>query len=198
MFDSYAISLERTVKDVVRHPESELMQRLIPGEPEVSDKMHFKLTLLTPRHEQTLYRFRSAIRLSGKDIGSWEETYLYREGHFVLIGFGGWPLWSWQEGSEPHAFTNGHFVIQPVLVQRVPPKYPSDAKKQNVEGTVLLRIRVGKDGAVGKIDVVNGDPQLAPAAIEAVQQWRYQPGTIGGSPFEAEVTVSVVFSLHGG
>ena len=197
-FDGFAVSLERTIRDVVRHSESEIVQTMILGEPKLPSQIsaHRKLTSLTPQHEQATFRFRSALLLHGKQVSSWEETYLYREGRFVFIGFGGWPIWSWEEDGEPRAFPNGHFVIPPELIQKIAPKYPADARKQKIEGTVVLKIRIGKDGSVGDIEVIQGDPMLVPAAVEAVKKWRYKPGTIGDSPYESPVTVSVAFSLH--
>jgi hypothetical protein len=55
-FDDYALSLEHTVKDVIHHPESKLMQKLIPGNPKSVSQMAGRLTSLTPQHEQSMYR----------------------------------------------------------------------------------------------------------------------------------------------
>jgi len=196
-FNDYALSLEHTVKDVVHNPGSRLKQNLVPGNPTVSDDMRDKLASLTPYHGQKLYRLGSTIELEGHEVGSWEDTYLYRDGRFVYIGFGGWPIWSWQETTESNEFINGHFVTPAVLIQKIPPTYPPDARKLKVEGTVVLKFRIGKDGGVENVGVISGDPLLVPAAVEAVRQWRFRPWNIGGIPFEYDTTVSVEFSLRG-
>ena len=65
--------------------------------------------------------------------------------------------------------------IMPKLVTRVRPVYPPEAKKAGIEGMVVLRATIEKDGSISKLDVVRGDPQLAKAAADAVRQWRYAP-----------------------
>ena len=40
-----------------------------------------------------------------------------------------------------------------------------------------------------------GHPLLAPAAVEAVQQWRYKPTTINGEPVDVQTRVYVTFTL---
>jgi protein TonB len=42
---------------------------------------------------------------------------------------------------------------------------------------------------------VKGDPLLSPAAIEAVQQWRYEPWQLNGQPTDMDTTIDLVFSL---
>jgi len=54
----------------------------------------------------------------------------------------------------------------------------------------------GKDGNVQNLQIVSGHPLLAPAAIEAVKQWRYKPFLLNGQPVEVETTVTVNFRVH--
>jgi protein TonB len=48
-----------------------------------------------------------------------------------------------------------------------------------------------KDGAE-----ITGHPLLVPAAIDAVQQWRYVPSTVGGKPADVQAKVFVTFALN--
>jgi TonB family protein len=57
----------------------------------------------------------------------------------------------------------------------VRPIYPPAAKAAGIEGVVTLQFTVEKDGSVSNLEALNGDPQLAQAAMEAVRQWRYAP-----------------------
>jgi TonB family protein len=57
----------------------------------------------------------------------------------------------------------------------VRPLYPPAARAAGVEGPVMLRATIEKDGSVSNVEVLMGDSQLAQAAIEAVRQWRYPP-----------------------
>jgi periplasmic protein TonB len=64
-----------------------------------------------------------------------------------------------------------------------------------MQGTVHLHAVIGKDGRVKDIRVIDGDFDLAQAAVRAVRQWRYAPTLLNGQPVEVDTTISVVFSL---
>ena len=46
--------------------------------------------------------------------------------------------------------------------------------------------------------MISGHPMLAPAAIDAVKQWRYKPYFLNGEPVAVETQITVKFSLSGG
>jgi TonB family protein len=77
------------------------------------------------------------------------------------------------------------------LTHRVEPVYPPLARQANIQGTVVFRIFVGKDGSVQNLKLVSGHPLLVPAAQEAVHQWRYDPVLVNGKPVEVESAVDV-------
>jgi TonB family protein len=77
----------------------------------------------------------------------------------------------------------------------VEPEYPEEARKRHIQGSVALDALVGKDGAVRKVTVVSGNPQLVRAASQAVQQWRFQPFYYGNQPQEFTTRVTLVFRL---
>jgi TonB family protein len=105
------------------------------------------------------------------------------------------PFWSWVEGAGPSAFKNEHFVALMEPIYQVPPKYPSAARANHIEGVVVLRAIIDKEGKVKTLELIQGDPRLVEGAKAAVKQWRFKPATIGGSPAEADTNVSVVFQL---
>jgi TonB family protein len=82
------------------------------------------------------------------------------------------------------------------LIKRVPPKYHEEAREKSIQGTVILNVILRRDGSVLVQDVAEGDPILAPAAIEAVKQWRYEPSLINGEPIELQTKIKVVFALN--
>jgi len=51
---------------------------------------------------------------------------------------------------------------------------------------------------IQNLQLISGHPMLAPAAIEAVKQWRYKPYLLNGEPVAVETQVVVNFSLSGG
>ena len=87
-------------------------------------------------------------------------------------------------------------VIKGLLIHRVEPIYPFLAQEARIQGVVVLTAIIDKDGNVERLQLVNGHPLLAPAAIEAVKQWRYKPFLLNGQPLEVETTVTVDFHLH--
>jgi bla regulator protein blaR1 len=82
-----------------------------------------------------------------------------------------------------------------LVVKKVPPVYPEAAKKAHVQGEVVLRATIGKKGDVENLQLVSGSPQLAPAAIEAVKQWKYRPYMKDGHAVEVETDITVNFTL---
>ncbi len=87
-------------------------------------------------------------------------------------------------------------VEQGLLAHRVQPDYPPDAREAHIQGTVELRALIGKDGSVEGLTLVSGHPMLAPAAIDAVRQWRYRPYMLYGNPVEVVTEILVNFQLR--
>ena len=86
-------------------------------------------------------------------------------------------------------------VTQALVVSKVQPEYPADAKDQRIQGEVRLAVTVDKDGNVYKVELISGHPLLAPPAMEAVRQWKYKPYLLNGQPIEVETSVTVNFTL---
>jgi protein TonB len=89
-------------------------------------------------------------------------------------------------------------VSQGLLVHQVKPSYPPLARQARIQGTVVLQAVIGKDGNIQGLKVVSGHPMLAPAALEAVKQWKYKPYYLNGEPVEVDTTINVNFTLAGG
>ncbi|HXY14334.1 MAG TPA: TonB family protein [Terriglobales bacterium] len=89
-------------------------------------------------------------------------------------------------------------VTQGLLIRKVQPAYPPLARQARIQGTVLLQAEISKDGTIENLRLISGHPMLAPAAIEAVKQWRYKPYILNGEPVEVETQITVNFTLSGG
>ena len=85
-----------------------------------------------------------------------------------------------------------------LLVRRVNPNYPPLARQARISGQVVLRAVISKDGSIENLTLVSGHPMLAPAAIDAVKQWKYRPYLLNGEPVEVDTEVLVNFTLAGG
>jgi protein TonB len=81
------------------------------------------------------------------------------------------------------------------LLRQPRPVYPPEARAAHVEGNVLIRLTIGKNGHPRLLEVVSGHPMLIQAAIDAVKQWVYEPRMLNGEPVEVKTTISVPFTL---
>ena len=86
-------------------------------------------------------------------------------------------------------------VMAARIVSQVQPKYPEQAKKKRIQGTVVLNVEIGTDGTVEDVKVASGPKELRQSALVAVRQWKYKPYLLNGSPVEVDTTISVVYTL---
>lgn len=88
--------------------------------------------------------------------------------------------------------------MQLAYAQATPPPYPGAAIRGQLEGTVLLQVLVGVDGAPIEVSVhrSSGHRVLDEAARRHVlRQWRFQPAVRNGEPVQALGLVPVDFRL---
>jgi protein TonB len=81
------------------------------------------------------------------------------------------------------------------LLYRVEPDYPEEARRQGVQGPVVLDLHIGKDGLVQGVDLVSGQPLLAQAATVAVKQWRFRTRYVNGNEVEMQARITLHFAL---
>jgi protein TonB len=84
------------------------------------------------------------------------------------------------------------------LIYRVQPQYPPLARQARVQGIVVLRAMISREGKIENLQVVSGHPMLVQSAMDAVRQWRYRPYYLNNEPVEVETQVTVNFTLSGG
>jgi len=82
-----------------------------------------------------------------------------------------------------------------VVIKRLPPECPDEAKKQHIQGTVVLKVNIDQHGNLISAEAIGGPPALAQAAIDAVKKWTYRPFMLNGEPVQAETQVDVKFTL---
>jgi len=126
----------------------------------------------------------------------------------VLLGAAGFWWWHWnraweelESGLKTQDSTSAEKlrtqvpaeVMQKLLVHRVEPVYPAEARKDKLEGTIALDIVVGRDGSVISMHALNGPDVLARAAMDALRWWKFEPYRINGEPAVVETTVAVEF-----
>jgi TonB family protein len=89
-------------------------------------------------------------------------------------------------------------IKPPKLVKQVNPVYPEEARKNGVEGVVILEAKADEQGNVVDARVLRSAAGLDGAAVDAVKQWKYEPMIIDGKPRKVIFTVTVRFSLKDG
>ena len=145
-------------------------------------------TLVTPSHGYILRVF-----CSGKTLDDLQAAVKTMEGIRMKP--------DWSDGSEADVASPApgkrvrvsSGVLYSNQTHIVDPEYPKEAREAGLRGGVFMRVLVGNDGSVKRLHVMEGDPKLAQAAIDAVHQWRYHPYLLNGQPVEVESVVWVEF-----
>ncbi len=99
------------------------------------------------------------------------------------------------EHSKPQRIRVSQGVSQNMLLSKVAPVYPPEARAAKVQGAVVMTALIDKDGTIQSLEVVSGDPLLVSAATNAVKQWKYRPYLLNGNPVEVETQIRVNFTL---
>jgi TonB family protein len=91
----------------------------------------------------------------------------------------------------------GGNIKPPTKLHHVSPVYPPSMREAGIEGTVPLEARIDRTGNVASLRALSAQvhPDLARAAMDAVQQWRFSPTLLNGQPVEIVMTVSIEFEL---
>jgi len=95
----------------------------------------------------------------------------------------------------PQRIRVGGIVQQANLIRKVQPVYPTLAKQARIQGAVHFTAIIGKDGAIQKLQLINGHPLLVEAARRAVSQWQYKATLLNGEPVEVVTEIDVNFAL---
>jgi TonB family protein len=84
------------------------------------------------------------------------------------------------------------------LAHQTMPVYPTAAKANHEQGTVVFYAVVEADGSVSHLAPIRmATPDLVASAADALRTWRYKPATCDGKPIRLETQISVVFTLDG-
>ena len=74
--------------------------------------------------------------------------------------------------------------------------YPEDAKKAHIDGTVMVKFVIGKNGGVQEVEVVKGAyPSLNDEAVRVIKSSpKWKPGIVDGHPVRVTYTIPVIFT----
>jgi TonB family protein len=103
----------------------------------------------------------------------------------------------WGGGIGGGAYRIGGGVTAPRVLYAPDPEYSEEARKAKYQGTVVLWLVVGPDGRAHDIRVQSSlGMGLDEKAIEAIRQWRFEPGRKAGVPVAVQVNVECNFRLY--
>lgn len=89
----------------------------------------------------------------------------------------------------------GESVLRGNAIERPNPVYPSEAKQQAIEGDVIVRIIVDKDGKVARAKIVSGPMVFHDSVIKAAKAWRFNPSLLNGEPVRVVGDLTFRFKL---
>jgi len=86
------------------------------------------------------------------------------------------------------------------MIAGKPPRYPVESRRKREQGTVLLALTLGLDGAVESLSIAqsSGFARLDNAARDAVRGWRWKPVMRDGQPVRVKGVVEIPFVLRSG
>jgi protein TonB len=87
-------------------------------------------------------------------------------------------------------------VADSLKIHDANPHYPREAKEQGIQGDVLLQATIDTKGNLTNLKVLQGDPILVKAAVDAVKKWRYRPYILNGEPVDVDTTIKIQFHLR--
>ena len=97
--------------------------------------------------------------------------------------------------TQPHAVRTS-VMMEGNLIHKVEPEYPAIAKQLHIEGTVIVKAFISREGVITRAEAESGQALLAQAALAAVRQWRYRPYYLNPEPIEVETEIRVNFVLQ--
>ena len=85
----------------------------------------------------------------------------------------------------------------PKVIYNPDPEYTPAARRDRVQGIVVVYINLDAEGIPHDMKVVKGlRSDLDQKAVEAVSKWRFKPAIKNGNPVPASVNVQVAFRLY--
>lgn len=131
--------------------------------------------------------------LNGKPVASWVTVPF----NFKLMSAKG-PTFKTRvvRGSDAPELQRDSLEKGPEPIKTVQPSYPDAAKKDKIQGTIWIKVRVDEAGEVADATVEKSDSNLFEStAIDAVKQWRFKPALSKGKPVSVWVTIPFRFAL---
>jgi TonB family protein len=81
----------------------------------------------------------------------------------------------------------------PELITIIRPKYPKQARKEHIKGSVIVKAYIKKNGLVEDVRITKGIDGLNQSAAEAVKKAWFKPATYNGKKISTWISLSIDF-----
>ena len=82
-----------------------------------------------------------------------------------------------------------------LLVSKVDPEYPNMAKQMRLSGKVQVDCFVDTNGAVEKVQILNGNPLFSSSINNAMKKWKFKPMEANGKTSNIVASFAFDFKL---
>jgi TonB family protein len=87
-------------------------------------------------------------------------------------------------------------AVEPVVLTRVEPEYPAEARLAGLEGDIKVAVQLGAKGSINGMRLENSlGLGLDESTVAAVRRWTFTPATLGGTPVDGVANVEIHFRL---
>jgi protein TonB len=88
------------------------------------------------------------------------------------------------------------YDVPPRPTKQAPVSYPATARKEGIQGTVILMVTIETSGSVSDVSVKKSVREdIDKAAVASAHQWLFEPARIEGKPVKAVVAIPFRFKL---
>lgn len=106
-------------------------------------------------------------------------------------------LVSFSSAQAQTAYDASEVDTKPKVIKQRPITYPSGAKKNHVEGRVVVKVLIGVKGKATDMEIVESEPEglFDANAMKSLKNWQFRPGILGGELVPTWVKVPLTFKL---
>lgn len=131
--------------------------------------------------------------LGGQAAGDLDGYYIYERGGFRFIPI---EVLMKLPSERPVRISLDMQIMESKLISKAFVRMPAEALKKRISGRVIVELILDVGGNTKELKVIEGDPILAAAVLDAVKQWRFAPTQLDGDPVEVQLRIPFGFEIH--